>query len=180
LLAHPHLLRSETEKVGDARADGARYIHQKRRETRQGAAATREQSQVVPRIKIVLACQQKNFSRITTPPKLGAIGVSFPANPAEQSPISRTKRNEITPTAMIGTKHEPSALQLRERVFDVGRAQTRAIASNRDHFVITKSCDCFDGVLETRLKTVADLPMDRRGSRGVSVTGGEKMNVGHA
>ena len=128
-------------------------------------AGSSKNPNVGPRIEIMLGRQQKNVCGVTTPPELSAIGIPFPSDAAKQSAIRGTKGDEIAAPAMIGTEDEFSVLQLREGMFDVARAQARAIASDGNDFVVSEVRDRLDGVLEPRPECFADLTVDRGASR---------------
>jgi hypothetical protein len=87
--------------MDEPRPGGASQAKQKQRKAGQGIAAARENPDVSPRIKIVLNRQQKDLLISAAIPKLGAIGVLFPAHSAQQFPIGGTKRNEVATSAVI-------------------------------------------------------------------------------
>jgi hypothetical protein len=67
--------------------------------------------------------------------------------------------------------------QLRERVFDIERAEARAIAAHRDDFVVTESDNRLDRVFEALGKTASGLAMNM-GTGNACISGRrEKVNV---
>ena len=136
LLAHPHPLARHTYKMDEARGRGINCGKQKQREPRQRIIASGENPHVGPRIEIMLYRQQENLSVSAAIPKLGAIGVLFPAHPAQQFPLSGAERDQIATAAMVRPEDKLLRRQLSERALDIDRAQAGAIPSDRNYFVI--------------------------------------------
>ena len=136
MLTHPHLLGSDADELDETRARRADDREQKQREPRQRIIASRENPDVRPGIEIVLNGEEENLLFFAPIPKLGAIGVSFPADAAQQFPIGGMESNEITTAAVVRAEDEVLRLQLSESALDVGRAQSRAIPADCDHFFV--------------------------------------------
>lgn len=106
--------------------------------------------------------QQKEMFLPAAIPKLGAIGVLFPANTAQQFPIGGTKRDEIAPAAMVRAEDKPLRRQLRKSALDVGCAKTGAVPADGDDFVVATLRDSFDRVLKALREIAARLPVNVR------------------
>ena len=138
----------------------ANYLEQKQREPRQRIIASSENSHIGPRIEILLNRQQEEIFVAAPLAKLGAIGVLFPADTAQQFPICGMKSDKVTATAMIRPEDKLLRRQLRESPLNVSRAKPRAIPPDGDNFVIAELRDSFDRVLKPRRKIPARLPVN--------------------
>lgn len=177
MLAHPHLLRGDTDEMDELRAGNADHREQECREPRQRIAAPSENPEVRPGIEIMLHRQEKDPRRSATSPELGAIGVLFPAHAAQQFPIGGTKRDQITTAAMIRTEDELVRRELGKRLLDVVRVKTWAIPSDRDHLVIAELRDSLDRVFKTRREIPACLSMHVAAGDGRIASRREKMDI---
>ena len=63
---------------------------------------------------------------------------------------------------MIRPEYQSFELQFCKGPVDISRAQIRAVAPDRDNFVVAKRGDFFDGVFQPRREVMAVLPMNAR------------------
>jgi hypothetical protein len=177
LLSHPHLLGSDADKMNESRARSADHLKQKSREQRQRITSASENPHVGPRIEIMFNRQQQKVFVSESVPELGAIGVLFPADIAEQFAICGMERDEITPAAMVWAEDELLLRQLRESALDVARAKPRAIPPDGDNFVIAKLRNSFNGVLKARREIRSGLPVNAPPGTKRPWRRCEKMNI---
>ncbi len=177
LLADPHFLRNDADKSDEPCSRCANQAQDENCKTSRRVTGARKDSQVGPRIEIVLYRQQENVFGPAALDQLGAIGVPFPAHVAEQVPVGRAKRDQVTPAAMIGAENKFLRRQLSEGTLNIERAESWTIPADRDYFIVTEFGNRFDRVLKTSGKVMADLAMNQ-GTRNTSIPrGGEKVNV---
>ena len=177
MLAHPHLLGGHTDEMDHAGLRSAGKSEQEHRQPGQRIAAASENSDVGPGIEVMLYRQEKDLRRPAASLQLSAIGVLFPAHATEQFPIGRTKRDQVATAAVIGTEDELVRRELGKSALDVVRVKTRAIAADRDHFVVTELRDSLDRVFQTRRETPAALSVHMATGNGDITNRGEQMNI---
>ena len=178
MLANANSLLCEIDKLGDGVVQPADESQQESSKPGEGIAVAREEAKVGPGIEVVLEGEQRNFRRTASAAQFGAIGVLLPPNAAEQRTIARAKRDQVTAAAMIRSQHQEPGLQFRKSPFDVARTKTRAIAADRNDFVIAQLMDFLDGILQPFGKSAAVLLVHAgfRRRRG-NAAGREEVNV---
>jgi len=107
--------------------------------------------------------QQQNVSRSGATKELSAVGIPFPTDGANKPALGRAKCDQVATAAVIRPDDELLRIQLGESVGDVVSPEGRAIAPDRDHFLVAEACDCFDGVLKAGCEISTDLAMNIRG-----------------
>ena len=169
LPADADALQSEIDELVRDRFECADELEKKGGKRREQFAAPREEPQVSPRIEIVFHSQEGDVFFFTPIAKLGAIGVSFPPDTAEQFPVDGTKRDEVATAAMIWAENQFPARQVIESKLDVGRAQSRTIPADCDYFLISKLGNLLDGILKARREIPPGLAVNvRPASRRIS------------
>jgi hypothetical protein len=109
--------------------------------------------------------------------KLGAIGVLFPADIAQQFPIGGMESDEVTATAMVRTEDKLLRRQLRECALDVTRPKPWAIPTDGDNLVIAKLRNSFDRVLKAGCEIPPRLSMNLRTGSNRTVGRSEKVKI---
>jgi hypothetical protein len=178
LLSHPHLLGRDADETDEPGGDGADHLEQECSKPRQRIIAAGENPNVGPRIEIVLNRQQEEIPVSAPLAKLGAIGVLFPADPAQQFPIGGMERDQVATTAMVRAEDEPLRRQLRESALDIARPESRAIPPDGDDLVIAKLRNSLDRVLEARRESASRLPMKVWPGSGRIAGRREKVKIG--
>ena len=87
MLAHAHVLRGETDDRHELPGRDRETIDEEGREPGEPVSAESEDSHIAPGIQILFHRQEENVCGARPLEQLGAIGVSFPANVAEQCAI---------------------------------------------------------------------------------------------
>jgi hypothetical protein len=176
LLAQAHLSGSSAHEVNRAILRQLDESEEELRNSREPIPIASKKAEVAPRIEIVLRSKKINLTCVTTISELRAISVSLPAHAAQQLAISRSKRDQITSTAMIGAEHQSFVFEFSERAHDVARSKRRTIAPDRDHFVIAKIRECLHSILESFRKIGALLRMNAPGALA-PICRGEVMHI---
>lgn len=150
-----------------------------RRDSSDPIPAEREQPQISPGIKILFLRQQVDSRVEATGCQFRAIGVPVPTNAAQHLAIFRAERDQITAATMIGTEHEPVALQLLESKGDVVCVQVGTVATDDNDFFVAHGADRLDCVLQALPEIAANLAMGIRRVRAIAGNiPAEQMDVG--
>jgi hypothetical protein len=178
LLTNANSLLREIDELSDGVVQPADESQQESSEAGEGIAVAREEPEIGPGIEVMLKGEQTNVQRTAAMAEFCAIGVLLPPNAAQQCTIARAKRDQVTAAAMVRPQHQAFGLKLRKGSRDIARTKTRAVAADRNDFVIAKLMDSLDGILQPFGKAAAVLLMDagfRR--RSGNATGREEVNV---
>lgn len=105
MLANSYFLRNDADKSNQPHCRRADEIQEERCKISPPVAGAREDPKIGPGIEILFYREQENIASAAALDQLSAIGVPFPANAAEQFPVGRANRDQITTAAMIRPEH---------------------------------------------------------------------------